>query len=167
MSSSDFWSYRWHIGAYLPQWWSLLYKIILYQKRLFKIVHAGLSPGGDLLLAAVIRPLQTCHDIGYPGDEKRSRLSKEGAEGENYSSSLPGFGPQAKDQIKLLPTQEIGKIAAPMPMIAPLHLPSPELSFTGTSLKSTVMVEFSLQIIEELLLLCFRGPQVRCSELKH
>lgn len=75
--------------------------------------------------------------------------------------------PQAKDQIKLLPTQEIGKIAAPMPMIAPLHLPSPELSFAGTSLKSTVMVEFSLQIIEELLLLCFRGPQVRCSELKH
>lgn len=50
-----------------------------------------LSPGGDLVLAAAIRPQQTCHGIGYPGDERRSRLSKERAEGENFSTSLPGF----------------------------------------------------------------------------
>lgn len=77
LSSSDFWSYRWHICAHLPQWWSLLYKFILCQKRLLQTVRVVLSPGGDLVLAAAIRPQQTCHGIGYPGDERRSRLSKE------------------------------------------------------------------------------------------
>lgn len=167
MSSSDFWSYRWHICAYLPQWWSLLYKIILCQKRLFQIVHVVLSPGGDLLLAAAIRLQQTCHGIGYPGDERGSRLSKERAEGRITPRHCQALWPPAKDHIQLLPTQEIGKMAAPTPMIAPFHLPSLELSFAGTSLKSMVMAEFSLQIIEELLLLCFQGPQVRCSEFKH
>lgn len=92
---------------------------------------------------------------------------RRGQKGRITPRHCQALGLPAKDHIKLLPTQEIRKIAAPMPMIAPLHLPSLELSFAGTSLKSTVMAEFSLQIIEELLLLCFQGPQVRCSELKH
>lgn len=65
----------------------------------------------------------------------------------------------AKDHFKLLPTQEIGEITAPATMTAPLSLPSSELSFTGTALRSTVMAEFSLQVIEELLHLTVQEPQ--------
>lgn len=65
----------------------------------------------------------------------------------------------AKDHFKLLPTQEIGKIVAPTLMIAFLTLPSSELSFAETSLRSMVMAKFSLQIIEQLLYLCVQGPQ--------
>lgn len=65
----------------------------------------------------------------------------------------------AKDHFKLLPTQEIGEMAAPAPMTAPLSLPSSELLITETSLRSTVMAEFPLQVIEELLHLCVQRPQ--------
>lgn len=72
----------------------------------------------------------------------------------------------AKDHFKLLPAQEIGKIAAPIPMIALLNLPSSELLFAGTSFRFTVMAEFSLQILK-LLHLCVQGPLVRYSGMKY
>lgn len=64
----------------------------------------------------------------------------------------------AKDHFKLLPMQEIGKIAAPAPMTALLSLLSSELSFAGTSLRSMAMAEFSLQISETSFHLCVQGP---------
>lgn len=49
-------------------------------------------------------------------------------------------------------------MAAPAPMTARLSLPSSELSFKGTLLRSTVMA-VALQVIEELLHLYAQGPQ--------
>ena len=69
----------------------------------------------------------------------------------------------AKDHFKLLPTQEIGKIVTPTLMIALLSLPSSELSFAETSLRSMVTAKFSLQIIEQLLHLCVQGRQGQLS----
>lgn len=40
MSSSDSWSCGWHLCAHLPPWWSLLYRLILGQKRPFQTVCA-------------------------------------------------------------------------------------------------------------------------------
>lgn len=63
--------------------------------------------------------------------------------------------------LSCFPTQEIGKIAAPTLMIAPLSLGP--LSLQSCPLQRLHSGPwswlFSLQIIEQLLLLCVQGPQ--------